>query len=100
MIRFLHKVGFHGSSWEPYWFTGNVWVKCRVCGKSRMLPFDAVSEVPKGTMIASLVACAILSSCTPIIENYQVWTSEAMQTELRNGAIVRAEMRARGEVPW
>ncbi len=47
-----------------------------------------------------LAVLTILSACTPLSEAYLMGTSEAMRKERENGAIVRAEMRARGEVPW
>lgn len=50
-------------------------------------------------ILMSILIC-VPSACTPLAEAYLIGSSEAMQTELRNGAIVRAEMRARGEVPW
>ncbi len=51
MRHLLHALGFHGGNWQPYWFMGNVWTRCTVCGARRMLPFDAISEMPEGAYI-------------------------------------------------
>ncbi len=50
--------------------------------------------------IKLLLACAVLAGCQSASEAYLIGSSKAMRTEFQNGAIVRAEMRARGEVPW
>jgi hypothetical protein len=47
----------------------------------------------------TLVFLVLLSACAPVAEAYLIGISETMRVEMRNGAIVRAEMRARGKVP-
>lgn len=46
MTKFLHRLGFHGRNWEPFWFKGNVWVECVICGAREMIPFEDVNEIP------------------------------------------------------
>lgn len=46
MTRYLHRLGFHGRNWRPYWCMGNIWVRCTVCDRRRMLSFDNASEAP------------------------------------------------------
>jgi hypothetical protein len=53
-----------------------------------------------GVKPLALAFLVLLSACTPVAEAYLIGTSEGMRMERENGAIVRAEMRARGEVPW
>lgn len=45
MTRLFHRLGFHGANWVPFWRTGNIWIRCRVCGSRRMLSFAEGSEV-------------------------------------------------------
>jgi hypothetical protein len=46
MSLLLHRLGFHGPNWEAYWHMGNIWTRCTVCGRRRMLSFDDASEMP------------------------------------------------------
>lgn len=59
---------------------------------------DAVDMLGQLSLVAAVIFGALgpLSGC----EWLDTATSAAMQQEFRNGAIVRAEMRARGVVPW
>jgi hypothetical protein len=37
MTLILHRLGFHGPHWKPFWLHGNVWIECTICG-ARALP--------------------------------------------------------------
>lgn len=52
MTKLLHRLGFHGPNWRPFWSYGNVAIECSVCGAQRQLSFDNASEIP-ASMIAS-----------------------------------------------
>jgi hypothetical protein len=42
----LHRLGLHGANWEAYGHRGNIWRRCTVCGRRRILSFDDASEIP------------------------------------------------------
>lgn len=47
---FLHRLGFHGPNWHPFWDFGNVSVECSVCGARRMVPFEDVGSIPRASI--------------------------------------------------
>lgn len=48
MRKLLHRLGFHGPNWRPFWDHGNVSVECVVCGAQSMVPFADVGDIPAG----------------------------------------------------
>ncbi len=44
---------FHRHDWYCAWFMGNVWTECAICGKRRMIPFEALADIPPGYPIES-----------------------------------------------
>ncbi len=44
--RFLHRLGFHGANWHPFWLDGDVWVECAVCGARWFPPSEDTINVP------------------------------------------------------
>lgn len=39
---------FHRHCWHVIFMAGDFWSECKSCGRCRLLPFDAVSEIPAG----------------------------------------------------
>ncbi len=50
--------------------------------------------------LAFVLLILALTGCQSAMEGYLIAEDSAMATEARNGAIVRLEMIARGEMPW
>ncbi len=50
MRRWLHRLGFHGPNWCAFWWDGDIWVECVVCGARRFPPSEDMIGVPDDQM--------------------------------------------------
>ncbi len=46
LTTLLHRLGFHGSNWQPFWLHGDIWVECIVCGSRWFAPSEDMNDVP------------------------------------------------------
>jgi hypothetical protein len=42
----MHRLGFHGPNWYPFWNMGDIWIECIVCGARRFPPSEDMNVVP------------------------------------------------------
>ncbi len=46
MTWLLHRLGFHGQNWLPFWLNGNIYVECIVCWVRWFPPPEDMNDVP------------------------------------------------------